>query len=122
MHCHKCGTEAAVGSVFCAQCGARILDEVGPGGPSEAGEGPSGEISLDERNRLLKQVVAQKCLGGYFVAFSDEATATAILNRPGKKGDFSKWGVASLFMSRRERRVKISVDAAGRVLEEQSTG
>lgn len=38
MNCQKCGTEAPEGSVYCAKCGAGILEEVGLGDPSETSE------------------------------------------------------------------------------------
>jgi hypothetical protein len=80
------------------------------------------EISLEQRNSVLTDAVARRCLDGYFVVFNDPASATAILNRPGKESSWSKWGLASLFMGRKERRLRIWVNTAGSVIEEESTG
>lgn len=42
MNCKECGTEAPEGSIFCAQCGARIVDEVRSSGRPEAGAEGAG--------------------------------------------------------------------------------
>lgn len=116
VSCPDCQKEVSDQAPACIHCGRPMK----PGQVDEVNPSPEG-ISLDERNKRLAAVVERKCLEGYLITFTDPSQATAVLHRPGKDTSWSKWGVASLFMDRREQNIRISVDATGRVVDDQGS-